>query len=371
MSAAPLFLLAALATSLGLVNLFGTSTGSGGILTDNFTTQLLAGAGGIAAFIVGSSLSPARLRAMARPAWLIAIATMLVGIIAMTLGQTWATALPLPALAAIAVPMVLANEAARPNPIRGPLDWMRIAVATALPAILLTVWGAPGAAMLVLATAITVLWTAGVSRSFVVLWALMAAVTVPLGIAALSPAHRSLASGFLTPAATPSGDGYSTLQSLYAVGSGGWLGNGWGAGTQGRLGFLHGHDSSFAVAHMAEEWGAIGTLFAMTILFGIVLAGLQVAERCRDRFSSLLALALVVWFGLQCAAHVGGALGLLPPLGLSLPFFSSGAISLLSAWMCLGMLASLRRRPSAGLAPGAVAYGPNESVPSLAAILAR
>lgn len=148
---------------------------------------------------------------------------------------------------------------------------------------------------------------------------------------------------FLHPLADVQGAGYNAFQSTVAVGSGGIVGKGVGYGTQSRLQFLPEHETDFIFAAFAEEWGFGGVLIVLT-LFGIVLYRVvSHASRGATNFETLFSLGVAVLIMVHATIHIGMNIGLLPVTGTTLPFMSYGGSHILTGYLMLGMVSSMRR----------------------------
>ncbi len=148
---------------------------------------------------------------------------------------------------------------------------------------------------------------------------------------------------FLHPLADIEGVGYNAFQSTVAVGSGGLWGKGVGYGTQSRLQFLPEHETDFIFAAFAEEWGFGGVLILLG-LFGTLLYRLVVHARYgATNFETLFALGVAVLIVVHATIHIGMNIGLLPVTGTTLPFMSYGGSHLLTGYLMLGMVSSMRR----------------------------
>lgn len=142
------------------------------------------------------------------------------------------------------------------------------------------------------------------------------------------------------------GAGYQLLQSLIAVGSGSWSGDGLFEGLQNRYDFLPYRSTDFLFAVIAEETGFRGAI-AFLGLYGLfALSILAYAYRIRDRFGRLLAAGVSAYFATHLFIHVGVCTGLLPPTGLPLPLMSYGRSSVAASWLALSLAAhACVRRP--------------------------
>lgn len=149
---------------------------------------------------------------------------------------------------------------------------------------------------------------------------------------------------FLDPYSDPLGSGYHLIQSKIAVGSGGLLGKGMGEGTQSRLGFLPECHTDFAFALFGEERGLVGCLLVLGLYLGLILWGIDTARKAKDKFGAFLSIGLTAKFFLHVAVNVGMVLGLLPVVGMPLPFLSYGGSFTLISFICLGLLFNVRRK---------------------------
>ncbi len=147
---------------------------------------------------------------------------------------------------------------------------------------------------------------------------------------------------FINPLADIHGSGYNALQSTIAVGSGQVLGKGLGFGTQSRLKFLPEYQTDFVFAAFSEEWGFIGSSFLL-LLYGLVLWRiLRSASLGATNFEMLFGMGVAIFFMSHMLVNIGMNLGLMPVTGITLPFMSYGGSHLLTEFMALGILMSMR-----------------------------
>ena len=149
---------------------------------------------------------------------------------------------------------------------------------------------------------------------------------------------------FINPDMDPLGAGYHVIQSKIAVGSGMMWGKGFLQGTQNHLNFLPEQHTDFIFSVFAEEWGFVGAGVLMALYLALVLRGLLIAARSRDRFGVLLVLgvtSIVFW---QVVVNVGMTTGLMPVVGIPLPFFSYGGSSLLCLLVGIGLVMNVSMR---------------------------
>jgi rod shape determining protein RodA len=160
----------------------------------------------------------------------------------------------------------------------------------------------------------------------------------------LRPYQQKRLITFVNPDSDPLGAGYHVIQSKVAIGSGQFLGKGFGNSTQGSLNFLPARHTDFIFAIFAEEWGFVGALVLIGLYLALILRGLSIILQTRDRFSAFLTLGIVSIIGLQVIVNVGMAAGLLPVVGVPLPFFSYGGSSMISMTIGVAMLLNIRMR---------------------------
>jgi rod shape determining protein RodA len=148
----------------------------------------------------------------------------------------------------------------------------------------------------------------------------------------------------LNPDFDPLGAGYHSWQSKIAIGSGGFWGKGWLAGTQSGLNFLPEKHTDFIFAVFAEEWGFVGATALIVLYLILVLRGISIAYASKDRLGSLIATGLVVMLSVYILFNIGMTAGLTPVVGLPLPLFSYGGSSMLATMIAIGLLLNIRMR---------------------------
>jgi len=195
---------------------------------------------------------------------------------------------------------------------------------------------------------------AGLSYKYIVGLGL---VLLPVGYLVLisAPYRIRRLMAFWNPEADPLGDGFHLLQSLIAVGSGGWLGRGLMGGIQ-KLFYLPEPHNDFIFAVISEELGFVGATLVVVCFAVIAWRGLRAATSAPDRFGALLALGITMMVVAQAFVNVSVVLGLLPTKGIPLPLVSSGGSSLLVNLASLGVLLNISQHAvhdSAAMEPGA------------------
>lgn len=149
---------------------------------------------------------------------------------------------------------------------------------------------------------------------------------------------------FLNPHSDPWGRGYHIIQSIIAVGSGKFLGRGLGHGTQSQLNFLPEQHTDFIFATIAEEWGFLGSFFIL-ILFGILFFRLiKISPSSSNNFARLFAIGAATMISFEAIINIGMNMGLLPIIGIPLPFISYGGSSMVMNFVTLGIIQSIAIR---------------------------
>lgn len=149
---------------------------------------------------------------------------------------------------------------------------------------------------------------------------------------------------FLDPNLDPLGGGYSRIQSLIAIGSGGFWGRGLGHGTQGQLGFLPENHTDFMLASFSEEWGFLGVIF-LFIIFSVIFYRLtKNSLESRNNFAKFFITGVTIMLISQLVINAGMNMGLLPITGIPFPFLSYGGSSLITIFIALGIVQSIRTR---------------------------
>lgn len=156
----------------------------------------------------------------------------------------------------------------------------------------------------------------------------------------LEPYRLSRYLAFKNPWADPLGDGFQTVQGLYAIGSGGLFGLGLGQSKQKWL-YLPENHTDFIFAIIGEELGFIGVAFILSLFIVFIWRGLKIAMASDDPFASLLATGITACIGVQVIINIAMVAGCLPVTGIPLPFISFGGTSLLSTLIGVGILLNI------------------------------
>ncbi len=175
----------------------------------------------------------------------------------------------------------------------------------------------------------------------IVLPALVAGVVLII----IEPYRLDRLAAFLNPWSNPKGEGYQLLQSLYALGSGGWFGVGLFHSRQ-KYAFLPFAESDFILSVIGEEIGFIGLVLFFALLAFIVFRGIRAARRAKDVFGFILAIGITMIFGIQTVINALVVTGSIPPTGLPLPLVSSGNTSIIIFMAEMGVLFNVSKSGS-------------------------
>ncbi len=149
---------------------------------------------------------------------------------------------------------------------------------------------------------------------------------------------------FLDPAADISGDGYQIIQSIWAIGSGGFWGKGYRQGTQAQLDFLPEHHTDFIFSVVGEEFGFIGTITLLFCFLIFLLRAVNIGMKAKDVYGTLVAAGIVSMFTFHILVNVGMTSGIMPVTGIPLPLISYGGSAMWANLMAIGVLLSINIR---------------------------
>ena len=199
-----------------------------------------------------------------------------------------------------------------------------------------------GSAVVMFIITVTMIFVAGAK-----LWqfvALMGLGVMSIGfLIAFEPYRVSRVTSFLNPWEDPFGSGYQLTQSLMAFGRGGWFGQGLGNSIQ-KLEYLPEAHTDFVVAILAEEFGFVGVLVVLLLIFALAARALHISKRClalvekEMHFGGFAALGIAVWIVFQALVNIGAAAGMIPTKGLTLPLVSYGGSSLMVMAVVVALL---------------------------------
>lgn len=175
-------------------------------------------------------------------------------------------------------------------------------------------------------------------KHFILIGVPMVALAITLIL--IEPYRLKRLMAFLDPWRAAKGEGFQLVQSLYAVGSGGWFGVGLFKSRQKYL-FLPFAESDFIFSIIAEEWGFVGCTVLMIVFLIIIFRGIKIAKNAKDRFGCYLATGITTIIALQVLINIAVVTGSIPPTGLPLPFISAGSTSLVVFMAAIGILQNI------------------------------
>ena len=242
----------------------------------------------------------------------------------------------------IAMPLMVAAWVVRYALPPRPTTSVTALLIIALPAAAIATQPDLGTAILVGASGAFVVFMAGVSWWQVFSGALAALACIwPAWLFLLRDYQKQRIVTLFDPEADRLGAGWNIIQSKTAIGSGGWSGKGYLQGTQSHLDFLPESQTDFIIAVLAEEWGLRGVLLLL-LLYGLVVArGLRISFRAQTSYGRLLASAITLTFGVYVVVNMGMVAGILPVVGVPLPFVSLGGTSLVTLLLGFGILSAI------------------------------
>ncbi|MDR0826727.1 MAG: rod shape-determining protein RodA [Desulfovibrio sp.] len=167
---------------------------------------------------------------------------------------------------------------------------------------------------------------------------------LPLGWFALKDYQKERILTFLDPSRDLQGAGYHITQSQIAIGSGELWGKGFQEGTQSLLRFLPEKHTDFAVAVFSEEWGFLGCIILLALFCFFLLCIVDTARSAKDQFGSILCAGVFFYFFWQILINIGMVVGLMPVVGVPLPFLSYGGTSTIVNFIMLGLVVNISMR---------------------------
>jgi rod shape determining protein RodA len=198
-----------------------------------------------------------------------------------------------------------------------------------------------GTAVITALIGATVMLGAGVRWWKFAIIIVIIAVAAPVLYHHLHDYQRARIITFLNPGSDPLGAGYNIIQSKIALGSGGFSGQGYLHGTQNQLNFLPEKQTDFVFTIIAEEFGFIGSMAVLGLLFLIIAIALYTALSCSHQFGRLVALGIGANFFLYCFVNLSMVMGLIPVGGVPLPLISYGGSALTAVMLGFGVLMSI------------------------------
>jgi rod shape determining protein RodA len=198
-----------------------------------------------------------------------------------------------------------------------------------------------GTAVLITAAGFFVLFLAGLSWRIITGLAIAGAAALPFVWSALRDYQRQRILTLIDPTQDPLGTGYHTIQSMIAVGSGGWFGKGWLNGSQTHLDFIPERTTDFVFAVYGEEFGLFGCLALLGLYLAAISRGMLITANAPTMFARLLAGAITLTFFTYAFVNMGMVTGILPVVGVPLPLISYGGTALTSICLGFGILMSI------------------------------
>lgn len=342
----------------GMLTMYSSGYDHGTRFVDHGRNMLLAG---FIMFVV-AQVPPQRLMTAAVPLYTVGVALLVaVAMFGITKkgAQRWinvGVVIQPSEILKIAMPLMLSWWFQRREGQLRPLDFVVATVLLAVPVGLIMKQPDLGTALLVLATGLSVIFFAGLSWKLIV-----PPVVIGLIVVALIVGFESqlCANGFdwkilheyqkqrvctlLDPTKDPLGKGFHIIQGMIAIGSGGIGGKGFMQGTQTHLEFIPERTTDFIFAAYSEEFGLAGNLALITAFIFLIFRGLAIALDAPTLFSRLLAGAVTMIFFTYAFVNMGMVSGILPVVGVPLPFISYGGTAMVTLGLGLGILMSISR----------------------------
>ena len=160
----------------------------------------------------------------------------------------------------------------------------------------------------------------------------------------LQPYQQRRLTIFLNPESDPQGAGYHIIQSLLAIGNGGFLGYGWQQGRLTKGNYVPAQHTDFVFSIAGEEFGFIGAVFLISMFALILLRIIYIAKNSNNKFASLIAVGIFSFFAFHIFINVGMTLGIMPITGVPLPFLSYGGTALMTDLLSVFLLLSISWR---------------------------
>ncbi|WP_425466674.1 rod shape-determining protein RodA [Pigmentiphaga humi] len=356
---APLLLVLIALAGVGLMSMYSAGGGFDGRFADQLRNYGIA----LLAMWLLAQLSPHTLMRVAVPVYLVGMVLLLGVEVA---GETskgatrWLnlgfTRIQPSEMMKIAVPMMLAWYFHKHQGALRVRDFIVAAVLMLAPFSLIVLQPDLGTALLVFGAGFFVLFFAGLSFRLLAPVTLVAVVAIGtivmledrlcadgLDWVILHGYQKHRVCTLLDPSSDPLGKGFHTIQSAIAVGSGGLLGKGYMQGTQTHLDFIPERTTDFIFAVFAEEFGLVGNLLLLLLYLLLLARGLTIAANAPTVFARLLAGALTMVFFVYAFVNMGMVSGILPVVGVPLPFMSYGGTALLTLGCAAGILMGVQR----------------------------
>ena len=355
---APLALAALWLAALGLLVMYSAGFDHGTRFVDHGRNMLIA----LAVVLVVAQLPPQRLMALAVPLYalglVLLVATAILGITkkGATRWLDLGVVIQPSEMMKIALPLMLAWWFQRREGQLRPVDFALAGLILAVPTLLVMKQPDLGTALLIASSGLYVIFFAGLSWRLVVPALVLAAAGIVAIVLAgphicepgvdwrvLHEYQKNRVCTLLDPTKDPLGKGFHIIQGMIAIGSGGLLGKGFMQGTQTHLEFIPERTTDFIFAALSEEFGLLGVLALLAGFTVLILRGLVIAALAPTLFARLLAGAVTLSFFTYAFVNMGMVSGILPVVGVPLPFVSYGGTAMVTLGLGLGILMSVAR----------------------------
>jgi rod shape determining protein RodA len=342
----------------GLLTMYSSGFDHGTRFLDHGRNMLLAGA----IMFVVAQVPPQRLMSFALPLYVAGVGLLVaVAIFGITKkgARRWinvGVVIQPSEILKIAMPLMLAWWFQKREGQLRPLDFIVAVLLLAIPVGLIMKQPDLGTSLLVLAAGVSVIFFAGLSWKLIIPPLLLGLVALVLLVsfegtlcaegfrwAILHDYQQQRICTLLDPTKDPLGKGFHIIQGMIAIGSGGIFGKGFMQGTQTHLEFIPERTTDFIFAAYSEEFGLLGNLFLIASFLFLVLRGLAIAIEAPTLFSRLLAGAVTMIFFTYAFVNMGMVSGILPVVGVPLPFISYGGTAMVTLGMGLGILMSISK----------------------------
>ena len=203
-----------------------------------------------------------------------------------------------------------------------------------------------GTSILIWVTGCTIIFLAGLSKRSMLIFGFSFALSLPFLWSMLHLYQKNRILSLIDPGRDPLGTGYHSIQSMIAIGSGGFLGKGWSFGGQTQLNFLPETSTDFIFSVYGEEFGFLGIVGIFIIYFFIIYRCFDMAKKMQNTFSRLIAASLVCTLFFAIFVNIAMVSGVIPIVGAPLPFISYGGTSMVVSLAMIGIIMSLHSHKS-------------------------
>ncbi|MCK6390544.1 MAG: rod shape-determining protein RodA [Azonexus sp.] len=242
----------------------------------------------------------------------------------------------------VAMPLMLAWYFQKHESMLRAKHFVAAALILAVPVLLILRQPDLGTSLLVSAAGFFVIFFAGLPWKVMFGLAAAGGAALPFAWNMLHDYQRRRVMTLIDPTSDPLGAGYHIIQSTIAIGSGGGLGKGWLKGSQTHLEFIPEKHTDFIFAVFSEEWGLLGNGILLVLFTLLIGRGLMIAAAAPTLFSRLLAGSITLVFFIYAFVNMGMVSGILPVVGVPLPFISYGGTALLTLMLGVGILMSIQ-----------------------------